>query len=127
MELSPAVIISPSITSIQYKVERDKRYLPYIELGRWLCSDFQLNSRLIFTTDNLKPIQRRALNLVSLDSLGSWESIYVYFKTINLEKHELNHFEDNRNTILELIWSLTSEHEMARETKIQSFYYFISK
>ena len=52
MELSPALIISPSITSIQYKVERDKRYLPYIELGRWLCSDFQLNSRLIFTTDN---------------------------------------------------------------------------
>ena len=77
MELSPALIISPSITSIQYKVERDKRYLPYIEL--------------------------------------------------NLEKHELNHFEDNRNTILELFWSLTSEHEMARETKIQSIYYFISK
>ena len=60
MELSPALIISPSITSIQYKVERDKRYLRYIELGRWLCSDFQLNSRLIFTTDNLKPIRRRA-------------------------------------------------------------------
>ena len=36
------------------------------------------NSCLIFTTDNSKPIQRRALNLVSLDSLGSWESIYVY-------------------------------------------------
>ena len=51
-----SVIISPSITSIQYKVERDKWYLPYIELGRWLCSDFQLNSHLIFTTDNLKPI-----------------------------------------------------------------------
>ena len=45
------------------------------------------NSRLIFTTDNSKPIQRRALNLVSLDSLGSWESIYVYFKTINLENN----------------------------------------
>ena len=74
------------------------------------------NSRLIFTTGNSKPIQRRALNLVPLDSLGSWESIYVYFKTINLEKHELNHFEDNRNTILDLFWSLTSEHEMARET-----------
>ena len=29
------------------------------------------NSRLIFITDNSKPIQRRALNLVSLDSLGS--------------------------------------------------------
>ena len=27
MELSPAIIISPSITSIQYKVERTYRYL----------------------------------------------------------------------------------------------------
>ena len=44
MKLSPAIIISPSITSIQYKVEHDKRYLPYIELGRWLCSDFQLET-----------------------------------------------------------------------------------
>ena len=45
MELLPAIIISPSITSIQYKVERDKRYLPfYFELGRWLCSDFQLET-----------------------------------------------------------------------------------
>ena len=110
--------------NLKYKVERDKRYLPYIELGRWLSAG---NSRLIFTTDNSKPIQHRALNLVSLDSLGSWESIYVYFKTINLEKHELNNFEDNRNIILDLFWSLTSEHEMARERKIQSFYYFISK
>ena len=30
--------------TIKYKVERDKRYLPYIELGRWLCSHFQLES-----------------------------------------------------------------------------------
>ena len=44
MELSPVIIITPSITSIQYKVERDKRYLPYIELGRWLCNDFQLET-----------------------------------------------------------------------------------
>ena len=28
------------------------------------------------------------------------------------------HFKHNRNTILDLFWSLTSEHEMARETKI---------
>ena len=34
MELSPAIKITPSIASIKYKVERDKRYLPYIELGR---------------------------------------------------------------------------------------------
>ena len=38
------LIITPSITSIQYKGERDKRYLPYIELGRWFCSDFQLET-----------------------------------------------------------------------------------
>ena len=36
--------ITHSITSIKYKVECDKRYLPYIELGRWLCSDFQLET-----------------------------------------------------------------------------------
>ena len=58
MELSPALIISPSITSIQYKVELDKRYLRYIELGRWLCMTFSLTP--FFTTDNLKPIRRRA-------------------------------------------------------------------
>ena len=61
------------------------------------------------------------MKLTSLDSLGSCESIYVHFKTITLEKHELNHFKDNRNTILDLFWSLMSEHKMARETKIQSF------
>ena len=61
------------------------------------------------------------MKLTSLDSLGSCESIYVHFKTIKLEKHELNHFKDNRNTILDLFWPLKSEHKMARETKIQSF------
>ena len=30
MELSPGIIITPSITSIKYNVERFKRYLPYI-------------------------------------------------------------------------------------------------
>ena len=35
-------------TSIKYKVERDERYLPYIELGRWLCSHFQLETPLNF-------------------------------------------------------------------------------
>ena len=63
------------------------------------------------------------MNLTSLDSLGTCESIYVHFKTIKLEKHEFNHFNDNRNTILNLFWSLTSQHEMARETKIQSFHF----
>ena len=36
------------VTSIKYKVERDERYLPYIELGRWLCSHFQLETPLNF-------------------------------------------------------------------------------
>ena len=42
----------PYVTSIKYKVdlERDERYLPYIELGRWLCSHFQLETPLNFTS-----------------------------------------------------------------------------
>ena len=78
------------------------------------------NSTEFSQADNSKTIHRRAMNVASLDSLGSWESIYVYFKTIKLEKHELNHFQDKWNTILDLFLSLASEHEMARETKIQS-------
>ena len=35
-------------TSTKYKVERDKRYLPYIELGHWICSHFQLETPLNF-------------------------------------------------------------------------------
>ena len=46
-------------TSIKYKVERDERYLPYIELGRWLCSHFQLETLLNFH----KPITRKLYNL----------------------------------------------------------------
>ena len=34
--------------------------------------------------DNSKTIQHRAMNLTSLDSLGSCESIYAYFKPIKL-------------------------------------------
>ena len=37
------------------------------------------------------------------------------------QKRELNHFKDNRNTILDLFSSLTSDNKMAREMKIQSF------
>ena len=47
------------ITSIKYKVERDERYLPYIELGRWLCSHFQLETPLNFH----KPITQKLYNL----------------------------------------------------------------
>ena len=50
---------TPQITSIKYKVERDERYLPYIELGRWLCSHFQLETLLNFH----KPITRKLYNL----------------------------------------------------------------
>ena len=46
-------------TSMKYKVERDERYLPYIELGRWLCSHFQLETQLNF----LKPLTQKLYNL----------------------------------------------------------------
>ena len=46
-------------TSIKYKVERDKRYLPYIELGRWLCSHFELETPLNFH----KPITQKLYNV----------------------------------------------------------------
>ena len=36
------------VIKFKYKVERDERYLPYIELGRWLCSHFQLETSLNF-------------------------------------------------------------------------------
>ena len=107
-------------TSVKYKVERDERYLPYIELGRWLCSHFKLETSLNFH----KPLTQKLYNL--LDSLGSCESIYVYFKQKKRQKHELNHFKDNRNTILNLLSLHTGENKMARETKIQSFQCFIS-
>ena len=37
------------------------------------------NSAELSQADNLKTTQRRALNLTLLDSVGSCESIYVYF------------------------------------------------
>ena len=46
-------------TSIKYKVERDEQYLSYIELGRWLCSHFQLETPLNFH----KPITQKLYNL----------------------------------------------------------------
>ena len=44
---------------LNIKEERDKRYLPYIELGHWLCSHFQLETLLNFH----KPINRKLYNL----------------------------------------------------------------
>ena len=46
-------------TSIKYKVKRDKPYLPYIELGRWFCSHFQLETPLNFH----KPITKKLYNI----------------------------------------------------------------
>ena len=44
----PFQIIMLTRTSIKKKVECNERYLPYIELGRWLCSHFQLETPLNF-------------------------------------------------------------------------------
>ena len=38
------------------------------------------NSAEFSQADNSKTIQRRAMNITSMDSLGSCESIYVHFK-----------------------------------------------
>ena len=62
------------------------------------------NSAEFSQADNSKTVQHREINLTSLDSLGSRASIYIYFKPKNREKYELNHFQDNRNTILDLFW-----------------------
>ena len=44
------------------------------------------NSAEFSQADNSKTIQHRAMNLTSLDSLGSCESIYVYFKSTKPEE-----------------------------------------
>ena len=79
------------------------------------------NSAEFSQVDNSKTVQPREINLTSLDSLGSCESIYVYIKPKIRKKHEVNLFKDNRNTILDLFSSLASDNKTARETKIQSF------
>ena len=38
----------PGMPYVYHKVEHDKRYLPYIKLGNWLCSHFQLETPLNF-------------------------------------------------------------------------------
>ena len=42
------------------------------------------------------------MKLTPVDSSGSWESIYVYFKTIKVNMHELNHIEVGQNRIINL-------------------------
>ena len=61
------------------------RYLPYIELGRWRFQPLSAGNSTEFSkADYSKTTQRRAMNLTSLDSLGSCEMIDVYFKPINM-------------------------------------------
>ena len=43
------------------------------------------------------------MRLTSLDSLVSWELIYVSFKTIKLEKHELNHFKEQNINVKSIL------------------------
>ena len=47
------------------------------------------------------------MKLISLDSSGSFESIYVYFNTINAQKYKLKHFEADWKRIISLIWSVS--------------------
>ena len=63
--------------SIQYKVERDERYLPIISSLQPLSAG---NSTEFSQADNSKTVQPTEINLISLDSLGFCESIYVHFK-----------------------------------------------
>ena len=53
---------------------------------RWLAlQPFSTGNAAEFSQANYsKTIQPREINLTSLDSLGSCESIYVYFKPIKL-------------------------------------------
>ena len=73
---------SPYIcTSIKYKVECDKRYLPSTLYRVRLFALQPLsagNSPEFSEADNSKTMQHRAMNLTSLDFLVSCESIYVY-------------------------------------------------
>ena len=64
-------------TSIKYKVERDERYLPYMEFGCSLKPFSAGNSAEFSQADNSKTIQPTEINLTSLDSLGSCESICI--------------------------------------------------
>ena len=77
------------------------------------------NSAEFSQADNSKTIQGRVTNLTSLYSLGSCESIYVYLKPKIRKKYELNHFKDNRNTILDQV--LYRDHYWNRVLQVQFF------
>ena len=56
------------------------------------------NSAEVSQVYNLKTIQRIAMKLTPLASLGFCESIFVHFNTTEVESHdEGNHFKDDRN------------------------------
>ena len=75
--------VAGPLTSIKYKVEHDERYLPYIELGRWLCSHFQLETPLNFhkpITQKLYNGEPRETNLTLLDYLCILETPKNWWK-----------------------------------------------
>ena len=51
------------------------------------------------------------MNLTSLDSFGSCESIYVHLNTTEVENYEENHFEDEKNIKLAQHCSMKPHHE----------------
>ena len=67
--LAYAGVIRNSVTWVVYRVRSFA--LQLLSAG---------NSTEFSQADNSKTIQPREINLTSLDSLGSCESIYVYFK-----------------------------------------------
>ena len=77
--LSHNTELKSSATSIKYKVEGDERYLPYRVRSLALQPLSAGNSAEFSQVNNSKTIPRE-IHLTSLDSLGSCESIYVYFK-----------------------------------------------
>ena len=66
-----------------------------VSLGGCLQPISAENSTEFLQANNSKSVQHRAMNLTSLDFIGSCESIYG-FKPI---KDELNHLKDNRSSI----------------------------
>ena len=77
-------------TSTVYKVERDKRYLRTLYRVRSLTLQPLAAGNSVDISQafysNTKKHNVRAMNLTSLDFLGSWESIYVYLYRIMAAK-----------------------------------------
>ena len=61
-------------TSIKYKVEHDKRYLPYIELRSLALQPLSAGNSAEFSKADNSKITQRSMNLTSLDSLYSFVS-----------------------------------------------------